>query len=515
MDPGSVTDPINFTVVAANMSAVNASSITYDAGSDIVTFTPDADLTSGEQYIATISSAVQDTSGNNPLSSDYVWSFTIAPSMLPVSTDGTGNFGNTGIDVSSPSVPNATGEYIVFASEDNLAGVNTGGNSQIYRKNTVTGQIELVSTNSNGELALGDCTTPRISDTGRYVVFASTANNLDPSITNLGGFSHVYLKDMRDGTISLLDVNVNNPDQAANSDSTMPDISGIPDTGSGKYVVFQSNANDLHPGDTDATATNADSDIFLINIVSGTVELVSVDSAEIKGNGASTAPRVSENGKRVVFESIATNLVANDTNGQSDIFMRNFGPDNTTSTDDDTTRISVASNGSQAAGGADGSTNADISADGDYAVFQSDATNLLLPDTDTNGVTDVFLRDISAPSTTRLSVDVDGNQVTGTSTLPSISGNGQYVAFESESTLLVPPDSNGAVADLFVRNKDTANTIRCISKDNLGAQGTTASTQAAISTDGRYVSFTTNNDFDPNDFINSPDIYRAYNVALP
>jgi hypothetical protein len=517
-------DPLTINATSFQLRDSSLNSITgsvtfyaqYGGHDNVAVFIPDNDLDVAEEYFATLTTDITDTSGD-PLARDYNWSFFVAPELVPVSTDNAGNFGNTGIDTSSPSVPNATGEYIVFASTDDLAGLGTGGNSQIYRKNTVTGGIELVSTkNDNLTVADGPCSNPRINDTGRYIVFSSTANNLDPNITLPStSISHVYLKDMRDGTISLLDVNINNSNQAANSNSTMPDISGIPDTGSGKYVVFQSNANDLHLDDTDITTTDADSDIFLINIAAGTVELVSVDSAEVKGNGASINPRVSENGRRVVFESVAQNLVANDTNGKSDIFLRNFGPNTTTSTDDDTTRISVASDGSEATGGPIGSTQVDISADGGFVVFQSDATNLLAANADSNGATDIFLRDLDASSTTRLSVDATGSQVTGASTLPSINGTGQYVAFESQSTLLVAPDTNGAVADVFVREKDTANTIKRISINNLGAQGTTPSTKAAISTDGRYVGFTTNNNFDANDFINSPDIYRAYNTALP
>jgi hypothetical protein len=478
----------------------------YDGHDNVAVLISSNDLNINEEYFATITTEAKDTSGN-PLSHEYNWSFFIAPALVPVSTDGAGSFGNTGIDTSSPSTPNATGEYIVFTSIDNLAGVATGGKLQIYRKNTVTGQTELVSTDNSGNPANSDCSSPRISDTGRYVVFASTANNLDTSITNLGGFSHIYFKDMRDGTISLLDKSINNLGQAGNGDSSLPDISGIPNAGSGKYVVFQSNANDLHPNDTDVTATNADSDIFLVNIGAGTVTLVSVDSDEVKGNGASISPRVTDSGQHVVFESIATNLlgVGNDTNGMRDIFLRDL---NATTT----SLISLASGGGAANGA---SSSADISTDGNFVAFQSDASNLLPAGVDSNGATDIFLRNISASSTTRLSVNATGNQVTGASIRPSISGNGQYVAFESQSASLVVPDSNLGVTDIFVRDKDTANTIRRISVSNLGAQGSTSSTQAAISTNGRYVSFTTNNNFDSTDFINSPDIYRAYNAALP
>ena len=158
------------------------------------------------------------------------------------------------------------------------------------------------------------------------------------------------------------------------------------------------------------------------------------------------------------------------------------------------------------------SSNPDINADGNLAVFQSDATDLIL--SDTNGVTDIFLRDINTSATSRLSEDANGTEVTGASTLPSISSDGQYVTFESQSAQLVTPDTNG-VADIFVRDKDAANTISRLSVDNLGVQGNQASVNAAMSSDGRYVSFTTPWAFDATDSNGQADIYRAYNAALP
>ena len=486
----------------------------YEGHDNVAVFVPTNDLDIGKEYIATLTTEITDTD-SEPLSNDYVWSFFIAPSPVPISTNAAGSFGTSGIDISSSSMPNATGEYVVFASTDDLAGPGTNSYSQIYRKNTITRGVELVSISSNNQnIANGNCAAPRISDTGRYIVFSSTANNLDPSITLPStGISHIYLKDMRDGTISLLDKSTT-PGQAGNNNSYKPDISGIPDTGSGKYVVFESTATDLHVNDADDT-----SDIFLINVVSGNIDLISVDSNEVKGGAASLAPRVSDNGRRVVFESIATNLVADDTNGKSDIFLRNFGPDNTTSTDDDTTRISVASDGSQVTGGSVGSTNADISADGKFAVFQSDQPNLDSANDTNSTITDVFLRDINTPATTIMSVAENGSvpPVAGdaASTLPSISGDGRYIAFESLATTLlgVDNDTNGQ-SDIFVRDKSSSKISR-VSTDINGDQVNGTSTTAAISADARYVSFTTPYAFETADGNGNSDIYRAYNAALP
>ena len=474
----------------------------YNGQDNVAVFVPNTDLDVSEEYFATLTTEMTSTSGI-PLSRDYNWSFFIAPSLVPVSTDGAGNFGNAGINTLSPSAPNATGEYIVFASEDNLTGVPTGGRIQIYRKNTVTGRIELVSTTSNNQtVADGPCANPRINDTGRYVVFASTANNLDPLITNLGGFSHIYLKDMRDGTISLLDVNFDNPGQAGNGDSSRPDISGIPDAGSGKYVVFESAATNLLGVGND---TNGLRDIFLINVVSGAVELISITTDDNPSNGPSYWPRVSENGQRVVFESDANNLlgVGNDTNGLRDIFLRNL---NATTT----SLISVASGG----GAANGPSNsADISADGNYIVFQSAASNLVAGD----GISriDIFLRNLTGNVTTWLSANTAGNEANGDSILPSINEDGHHVAFTSGASDLVSTDPNGTVSDVFVRNTQPPGTIELLSLPLTLPNNQGSGQNATISADGRYVSFTTPYAFDTADGNGVNDIYRAYNSALP
>ena len=141
----------------------------------------------------------------------------------------------------------------------------------------------------------------------------------------------------------------------------------------------------------------------------------------------------------VAFISLATNLVAGDTNGVEDIFVR----DTQTGT---TTRVSVANDGSQGNGM---SSLASISGDGRYVAFYSGATNLVAGDT--NGVWDVFVRDTQAGATTLVSVASDGTQGNDGSSTPSISSDGRYVVFISYATNLVAGDTN-ATRDVFVRD---------------------------------------------------------------
>ena len=507
MDKDTINDPVkNFTVVEYLNANEVSGSVTYyptyeKAHNYVAVFAPSKDLEPGKKYTATVTRDVKDLSGNS-LARNHVWDISVAPAIVPVSTDATGAVG-TNYDGAYDSEIDASGEYIVFASKENLAGYDTGGISQIYRKNTITGQIDIVSaSNFNHNIADADSITPRISDSGRYVVFSSSASNLISCIPTHGK-SHIYLKDMRDDTIMLLDVSITNPGEAGNGNSSMPDISGIPDPGAGKYVVFESTANDLHIDDKDTT-----SDIFIVDVETGNVELVSASTDQVNtpANGPSYRPRVSNDGNRVVFDSVATNLIASDTNGNSDVFLRMINTDTTT-------RLSETTAGDQVSGGNDGSTHADISADGVYTVFQSDQPTL--DDNINNSKTDIFIRETDDASTIKtLSLaDGDADGANGDSERPSISADGRYISFESEATDLVASDTNGAVLDIFVRERNST-TINLLSVDNNNTQGNLGSINAVISANDRYISFTTSNNFNTADGNSNADIYRVYNAEL-
>ena len=210
----------------------------------------------------------------------------------------------------------------------------------------------------------------------------------------------------------------------------------------GRFVAFGSDATNLVTGDT-----NAVSDAFVYDRVTGTTERVSVSSAGAEANGTSFAPAISADGRFVAFPSEATNLVPGDTNGVTDVFVR----DRLTGT---TERVSVSSAGAEANGTSFAPA---ISADGRFVAFPSEATNLVPGDT--NGATDVFVRDRLTATTDRVSVDSAGAQANDRSDFPAISADGSVVAFVSTATNLVPDDTNvcgsfmtpGSCPDLFVR----------------------------------------------------------------
>src|SRR5216117_3702789 len=249
----------------------------------------------------------------------------------------------------------------------------------------------------------------------------------------------------------------------------------------GRFVAFDSAAADLVAGDT-----NRVSDVFVHDRQTGTTERVSVASDGTQGNGSSGLlsfafpPALTADGRFVAFVSFATNLVAGDTNGATDVFVH----DRQTGT---TERVSVASDGTESNAASLGSA---LSADGRFVAFQSDATDLVA--SDTNGVTDVFVRDRQTGTTERVSVAPDGAQANNASSYPALSADGRFVAFQSDATNLVAGDTNGAT-DVFVHDRQTGTTELVSVASGGGTRGNGNSggffAFPALSADGRLVAF--------------------------
>ena len=247
--------------------------------------------------------------------------------------------------------------------------------------------------------------------------------------------------------------------------------SGRPSVSSdGRYVAFESSASNLVAGDT-----NGQRDVFVRDMSTGTVVRVSVDSDEVEGDSISSDPSISADGRYVAFASNASNLVAGDTNSAYDVFVRDL-------TATTTVRVSVDSLGVQ--GNAD-SYDPSISSDGRFVAFESNASNLVAGDT--NSAYDVFVRDLTSTTTVRVSVDSDEVEGNNNSSDLSISADGRFVAFESEASNLVAGDTNGSY-DVFTRDLTATTTVR-VSVNNLGVQGNFGSFDPSISADGRYVGF--------------------------
>ncbi|MFH8348072.1 TolB family protein [Streptomyces sp. NPDC018045] len=205
-------------------------------------------------------------------------------------------------------------------------------------------------------------------------------------------------------------------------------------------------------------------------------ERASVAADGTQGNGGSSGSALSADGRYVTFDSAATNLVPGDTNGQSDIFVKDLRSGAVE-------RVDVASDGAQADSWSSTPT---ISADGRYIAFQSDATNLVPGDT--NADTDIFVHDRRTGRTGSVTVDGRPPQGKQGSQMPVISADGRSVAFASSREDLVPGDTNKA-QDIFVRDRGTG-AVRRVSVSVTGEQATGPSAGPVLSYDGRKVGFT-------------------------
>lgn len=244
----------------------------------------------------------------------------------------------------------------------------------------------------------------------------------------------------------------------------------------GQVIAYISNQNNLVANDT-----NGALDVFVRDRVAGATTRVSVDSVGTQANGLSDFPIVSANGRYVVFSSLASNLVAGDVGGFQDIFRH----DRQTG---ETVLVSQSSSGTQ---GNDNSFTSAISADGNVIAFSSAATNLVSGDS--NARTDIFVRDVAQGTTTRVSVDSAGLQGNGTCSLPSISADGQIVVFLSGSSNLVAGDGNN-LNDVFRHDRDSGlTTLLSVDPDGRQVRPNQATVTAGeISPDGTVAAIETN-----------------------
>jgi Tol biopolymer transport system component len=323
------------------------------------------------------------------------------------------------------------------------------------------GTTQRVSVSSSEAQADNWSDYPSISSNGPFVAFDSRASNLVENDTN--NTRDAFVRDLRTGTTQR--VSVSSSGEQGNNHSGYPAISS-----NGRMVAFLSLASNLVADDT-----NGD-DVFVHDLRTGATERVSVNSSEAQADGGSSDPlSISSKGRFVAFASSASNLVEDDTNNISDVFVRDLQRGTTE-------RVSISSSGEQ---GNDHSYPPSISSDGIVA-FRSDASNLVA--NDTNNTEDIFVHDLQTGATERVNVSSSEAQAGGGSSNPSISSDGRFVAFESEASDLVPNDTNNT-RDAFVRDLWMGSTER-VSIDSSGAQASAGSFRPSISSDGRFVAFT-------------------------
>lgn len=384
-----------------------------------------------------------------------------------VSVASAGSTGEAGNGQAGAPAFSADGRFVAFESHaTNLVAGCVGGQSKIYVKELPTGAIRCASVNAAGVEGNSGSYRPSTPD-GRHVAFESRATNL------MSGYayarSHIYVKDLLTGAVAR--ASTDGAGSQALDHSTQAALSA-----DARLVAFVSVDRDLVAADRNGVA-----DVFVKDLGTGALSLVSPRDPEVTvtpaGNGASSSSKfsVSRDGNVVIFWSRAADIVADDTNGVADVFVRDRAAGTTV-------RANTAADGSQADTMAGEFA---ISGDGRFAAFASFATNLV--GGDANATQDVFVKDLLTGAVALASTSgagVPGNGMSGT---PSLSADGRFVAFTSQADNLVDGDTNG-VGDIFVKDLQSGAIVRA-STGSGGEQAANLSSAAAISADAGYVAF--------------------------
>lgn len=413
--------------------------------------------------------------------------------VAPVTVADPHFYGDTGNDLSGaegfgywgPSF-SADGQRVAFASfASNLVPDDTNGFTEdVFVRDLGTGTTTLVSANSAGTGSGNDKSyAPLISADGRYVFFVSKASDL---VAN--GRASLYRRDLVTGTTALVSVDASGNDLRVWDDANYPDYTISPD---GRRAAWS---------DARSGGVQGPRDVWVRDLTAGTTTLVSVNvDGTGGGNGPSSAPFFSADGRFVAFQSDASNLVANDNNNSTDVFVRDLQKGTTT-------LVSANFSGSGSGNSfsslgatptsygyrADGlATDTVFSPDGRYVVFTSNATDLVTSPSihqQENGGTDVYLRDLQTGTTTLVSVSGDGaRNGDGPSGGGVLTPDGRFVAFWSQATNLA--SGTNAAVHVFVRDlRSGTTTLVSVAAD--GSAGTADRAPPSISTDGRFVGFT-------------------------
>jgi len=345
--------------------------------------------------------------------------------------------------------------------------------------------IYLVSQTARGQAAEGRSEAPAVNLNGTGVAYNSNALNLvSPPVQSFR--NQVYLRPIADVTSQLIS---KAPDGKAGNFPSEPGGFAPSVSADSRFVAFSSQATNLVPDDS-----NGLEDVFVYDRESGQMELISRTPTEL-ANGVSSFPRLSADGRYVAFQSNASNLVDNDTNNTTDVFLYDR--------QDHVMRLVSVSNTGALGNGR--SLTPSISADGRVITFASRATNLV--STPLSGAFEqIFVTDWQSNAIELASVNDAGQPANEISFLPVLTSDGGTVAFKSEAFNLVPNDTNGE-PDVFVRERAAGDTQR-VSVDSFGNQSNGLSAAPGISGDGRFVAFASfASDFVPEDGNGLGDVY--------
>ena len=421
---------------------------TTDAGVKGSSNSSNASISADGTKVAFASSAVN----LDPADTDSVYDVFVKDvatgDLALVSTSDTGVKGNGDSSVASIS---ADGTKVAFSSSaTNLDPADHDTVHDIYVKDLSTGDLVLASASTVGVKGAGNSDEPSLSGDGSEVTFSSLAANIDPADSD--SVSDVYVKDLSTGALALAstsDVGVK-----GNGNSQRPVLST-----DGAKIGFESFAGNLDPADTDTT-----SDVYVKDLSTGDLRLVSTSDAGAKGNSYSQGPALSADGAKVGFMSSATNLDAADADSLFDVYVKDLG----------TGELTLASTSDNGVKGNDNSLVPALSADGTRVAFWTYADNFDPREIDYPvDLSDMYVKNLATGDLTLASASDKGVKGNSSSYSGSsgLSADGAVIAFYSEARNLDPLDTD-TLDDVYVKHLPSVPTSIGISGCSNGQSGT-------------------------------------------
>jgi len=333
--------------------------------------THNLDTTPDGQFVAFVANTNGVSGGTTSV---QVWDASSGLTTL-ASGDLAGNIPSNSI--STRPVIDPSGRYVVFLSNaTNLTANIISGTWHLYRRDLLTATTTLVDADTtNAGSPVPFTAVPSLSADGRFVAFECADGGLVPNDNNHN--QDVFVRDLVAGTNEL--ISIAHPALGATSPNSFSQLPAFPASTDGRHIVFVSDADNLVPGDT-----NGFRDVFLRDLAGSAVFLVSATPDGVSGNGLSSEPALSGDGRYVAFTSSSTNLVAGDANAATDVFVRDLQAGTTV-------LASLKSDGSGPGNKASYSTT--LSADGRWLLFRSQATDLASGSFTANAE-NLFLRDL-------------------------------------------------------------------------------------------------------------------------
>lgn len=317
--------------------------------------------------------------------------------------------------------------------------------------------ISLWSKNVSGQLFDSGVSQLSLSSDGDYIAFSSISDNIVSTTSN---FSNIFWFDSVSNTFSLVSGGLNN--QNINADCLGPSISY-----SGNYIAFSCEASNLVLNDT-----NGVSDVFLWSSVGSSITRISASVSGVQGNGDSFEPVISSSGRYVAFTSVANNLVPNDTNNESDIFLKDTVLNRMS-------RVSVTTSGSQQNGAC---FSPDMNLDGNTIAFVCNSNLMPGMRSDLSGINQIWAYYTITSSVVLISSNITGHPGNAPSRKPKVSGYGGVFVFESDATNLVDMTVSPGRSRVYLRDI-SAPLISLLSENYVEARA------PSISDSGRFVSF--------------------------